>query len=526
MIKEEKIKIRVSNNTVKFYNNKGYKCKPKDIIEISINDLPKQSTVKITAICDVCGFEKIVQYNRYINNFNNKNMYVCSSKCAQVKVKMTNLELYGNENFNNIKKRKETCKERYDNENFKNIEKRKKTNLEKYGVEQASKNEDVKEKRIKTVKEKYGKDHPMKNSSVVNKKIKSSYKDGVYNNNILKTLETTKLKSIENIKSFGVIPIDYINKTFFLNCDKGHIFESNYDLIYKRNLYNVEQCTICNPINIQNSGKELEFLSFIKEIYNGEIVENSRKIITPYELDIFLPEFNLAFEFNGLYWHNELNKSKTYHKDKYLLCKKNNIQLLHIWEDDWNFKQDIVKSMILNKLGKTINKIYARKTEVREISDNKIIRKFLNTNHIQGFVGSSIKIGLFYENELVSLMTFKKNKQSFELNRFCNKLNTNITGGASKLFTYFIKKYKYQKIISFSNNSYSDGSLYYKLGFEIDKNLDVDYSYIYNNKREHKFNFRKNKLKKYNLSGTEKSILFENKIYRIYDAGKIKFIYS
>jgi len=517
MIKNKKITIKVSNATVKFYISKGYICEVGDILEISVDDLPKQSTVKIDAICDICKNEKKIEYRKYINNFNNKKIFTCSRKCSDVKIKMTKKEKYGDENFNNIKKRKITCKEKYNNENYKNVKKRQQTNIDKYGYKNALENPLIKEKRVNTLLIKYGETHQMKNLKIKNKKIKSSYINGIYNNNIDKTLKTTKVKLFENIKKFNVTPVDYKNKIYFLKCDKNHTFESNYDLIYKRNLYNVEQCTICNPINTQNSNREKELLIFIEKIYNGNILTNNRKIITPYELDIYLPDLNLAFEFNGLYWHNEDYKPNNYHLNKTNECKKLGIQLIHIWEDDWLYKNEIVKSMILNKLGKTTNKIYGRKTEVREVTDNRLIRKFLNDNHIQGFVGSRIKLGLYYENKLVSLMTFKKTTlNNYELNRFCNEINIIVIGGASKLFKYFNEKYDVNNITSFSNNAYSSGDLYLKLNFRVDKLLQPDFHFILNHKREHKFNFRKNRIKYPKI---------KKDLKKIYDAGKIKFIY-
>jgi hypothetical protein len=107
-------------------------------------------------------------------------------------------------------------------------------------------------------------------------------------------------------------------------------------------------------------------------------------------------------------------------------------------------KQEIVKSIILSKLGIFKERIYARKCIVKEI-DNKSKNDFLNKNHIQGQDISKYKLGLFYNDELVSVMTFGQRnitgKSSFELIRFCSKLNTQIIGGASKLFQYFIKNY-------------------------------------------------------------------------------------
>ena len=219
-----------------------------------------------------------------------------------------------------------------------------------------------------------------------------------------------------------------------------------------------------------------------------------------------------AFEFNGIYWHSELFRDKEYHSNKTKMSNNKNVQLIHIWEDDWIYRKDIVKSMIINKLHNTRNRIMSRKCEIREINDIDISRDFLNSNHIQGFVGSTSKIGLFYNNELVSLMTFKISVDGvYELNRFCNKINTIVAGGASRLFNYFLKKFECKKIISFSNNSYSNGSLYTKLGFVENKKLKPDYSYIIGDCRIHKFNFRN--------SNNDNNI-------KIYDCGKIKFEYN
>ena len=211
---------------------------------------------------------------------------------------------------------------------------------------------------------------------------------------------------------------------------------------------------------------------------------------------------------------------------------------MHIWEDDWNYKKDIVKSMILNKLGKTPNKIFARKTEIKEINDNKLVREFLDINHIQGFVGSKVKIGLFFENELVSLMTFgnrrvamgKKltNKGEFELLRFCNKLNTNVIGGASKLFKYFIKNYNPIEITTYADRSFSQGELYRTLGFTFIGKTQPNYYYVINKHKKHRFNFRKDILIKqgFDSNKTEHEIMLERKIYRIYDSGNLKFEYQ
>jgi len=522
MILDEKIKVKVHNNTLKYYNDKNYKCIPKEIIEILTTDLPPQSTQIINVKCDICGKEKTMQYRKYVNNTNNKGFYTCSLSCSQAKIKLTKIENHGDPNYCNIEKRNQTCKDKYNDENYKNVEKQKETNLKKYGCEHVMMNNDIKEKRKNLWLDKYDEIHPMKNADVKSKKRKTSFnRHGKENyNNIEKTLNTIKEDNIKKLsEKFSLNVIDYQDKLFTIICDKGHEYKSNYDLIFKRYKYNIPICTVCNPVGNQYSAAEKSILNFIKENYNDEIIENSRNIINPYEIDIFLPKLNLAIEFNGLYWHSEIYHDKSYHKMKYDMCKNNNIQLIQIFEDDWSFKQDIVKSMILNKIHITPNKIFARKCQIKELSDVDI-KEFLQKNHIQGYTKSSIKLGLFYQDNIVSVMTFMKNDKNYELNRFCNKINYNIVGGASKLFNHFIKNYNFENIISFSNNLYSNGNLYYKLNFKKLSELNADYSYIVENKRYHKFNFRKkNEL-------TEREYNLSKNYLRIYDAGKIKFIYS
>ncbi len=313
-------------------------------------------------------------------------------------------------------------------------------------------------------------------------------------------------------------------------CEKGHIFKINYILLNSRRRSDTILCTHCNPINKSISGLEIDLLNFIKDNYKNKIIENDRNLIKT-ELDIYLPDLNIAFEFNGLYWHSELHKAKKYHLEKTEKCLEKGIQLIHVWEDDWIYKQDIIKSMILNKLGKTPNKIFARKCEVKEITDNILIRDFLNKNHIQGFVGSKIKLGLFYNNELVSLMTFGKNRlgigktntYDYELLRFCNKKYNNVVGGASKLFNYFIKKYNVNEINSYADRSYSNGDLYTKMNFIKKHTTKESYHYVIDKIRKHRFNFRKSKL---DGIGTEHNIMNSKNIYRIYNSGHICYVWK
>jgi hypothetical protein len=200
---------------------------------------------------------------------------------------------------------------------------------------------------------------------------------------------------------------------------------------------------------------------------------------------------------------------------------------MHIWEDDWVFKKAIIRSQIKNWLSLNENKIFARKCQVKDISNSKIVTKFLNDNHIQGAVRSSLNLGLYLGDELVSVMVFdhfegrkKMEKGGCNLSRFCNKLNTSVIGGASKLLKYFIKNYEVSRIISYADKDWSIGDLYKILNFQEINSSKPDYKYILDNKRIHKSRFRKSRLDT-NLSESQE--MKKLHIKKIWDCGKIKF---
>jgi hypothetical protein len=272
--------------------------------------------------------------------------------------------------------------------------------------------------------------------------------------------------------------------------------------------------------------------TFLKTL-NIETELNNRVILNGKELDIYIPSHKIAIEYNGLYWHSEEYISSNYHLIKTIECEKQGIQLIHLFEDEWLHKQDIVKSRLMNLLGLTSDKIYGRKTEVKEVS-SKDSKEFLITNHIQGSVNSKIKLGLYHDNELVSLMTFGGLRKSmgvvgidnqYELLRFCNKLNTSVIGGADKLLKHFVKIYNPIEIISYADRRWSQGGLYEKLGFTFTHDSKPNYWYVIGSNREYRFKYRKDVLVRegYDQSKTEHQIMLDRGINRIYDCGNKKY---
>ena len=277
------------------------------------------------------------------------------------------------------------------------------------------------------------------------------------------------------------------------------------------------------------SSQELEIQKFISSL-NIDFQISNRTILSGKELDIFIPSKNVAIEFNGLYWHNELHKSNNYHLQKTKECQEKGIRLIHIFEDEWIIKQGIVKSRLSNILGVTQFHTYARKCTLRNISSSEA-KLFLDKHHIQGYCNSSIQIGLFQKDKLLAVMTFgslRKNlgnsaiEGHYELLRFANFQNLNIVGGASKLLKYFINNYSPKEIISYCDLRWSTGNLYEKLGFTFSHQSPPNYFYVFDKERKNRFGFRKDILIfKYGCSpeDTERNFCLSKEWYRIYDCG-------
>ena len=280
------------------------------------------------------------------------------------------------------------------------------------------------------------------------------------------------------------------------------------------------------------SKEENTLYEYIKSIYDGNIIQSNRSILSGKELDIYLPDYKIAIEYNGLYSHQHrpsetkecLIKGKSYHLQKTLDCAKQGIHLLQFYSDEWLLKEDIVKSVISSKLNLN-QKIFARKCE-KIILETHQKNNFLNDNHIQGEDKSKIKLGLLYEDDLVCVMTFCKSRfnknYKWELSRFSNKMGINVIGGFSKLLKWFRKDYD-GNIVSYADRRYSNGNVYLKNGFENIRVNSPSYYYIDKNcnKRYNRMMFQKKIIGAYDCTEYEKAR--EMGYNKIYDCGTICF---
>ena len=415
----------------------------------------------------------------------------------------------------------------------------------------------IKNKRLNTLKERYGTssimDIPEFRSKIDNTNLKkfgnknyfasdafaNTRKNNLYNLNI-QCRDKGYNSILEKCKTANLVPLftheEYLNnekakynrllKWKCLDC--GKTFEDYY-------ANGILPICSCHKVkhSMQNEVEEYIISLLGTDI---EIKRDSRSVISPYEIDIFIPSLNIGIEFDGKYWHSSEVLPRDYHLNKTKLCEEKGIHLIHIFEWEWDnpVTKELVKKRLKNLLDKKQNKIFARKCIVKEI-DTDLAKVFIEEYHLQGYCSATIKLGLFYNNELVSVMTFGKprfnNKYQYELLRFCSKYP--VIGGASKLLVYFEKNFKPNSLISYANRCWSSklDNVYEKIGFKLIDESDPGYVYVskIGNKVLTRYQCQKHKLKdvlgedKFDINKTELQNMLDNNFLRIFDCGQLVF---
>ena len=524
-------KIKKFMDTNKHNNHYGY-----NITEIS----------KIIGVCEK-SIKNVISYLKL-----NDSEYICDNELNLIKQfykehkddyktffqHKTNIEKYGSKcplaDKNIQLKSEKTCLEKYGANNYNQTEeskiRHKQTSVKKYGVENPSQSKAIREKIKNTNLERYGVENPNQCNDV-KKKIKEAN---------LKKIQFAKFQNLCSVKELAdkfdkdrhtIIEVAQklnMNIITFENDDRYYI--SQFDLHILEDYFSKTEMS-------GTSYSEKQIVDFIKSIYNGDVIENSKKIISPKELDIYIPSKNLAIEFDGLHWHDENHIENRYHLNKTLACNEKGIDLIHVFEDDWLYKKTIVKSMISSRLGIYQQKIFARKCSIKEIEKSQA-ESFFNENHLQGFAQGTLYLGLFYNDELVQAIIINKkgwHDGNVELTRMVTKLNTQVIGGFGKLMKHVSDYMTYDSISSYVYRAWFNGKGYLESGFKVVKENPPSYSYVVNGKRIHKSYFRKDKIKRlyenkeldfYDNSKSEHENMMKNKIYRIYDCGTVKMKYE
>ena len=394
------------------------------------------------------------------------------------------------------------------------LEKKKITCMEKYGVAHHSKTSEYKEKFKSTCLTRYGVSNP---GQIDNKKVTRA-----------RSKQLTFFKAvIEQAQSFSCPLFTFDQYTHVRDHNLQWQCAGCKQPFTSNLLDKLPKCPVCYPIgNIGGQSKiEKDVLGEIRKFYTGEIIENSREIISPKELDLYFPELKFAIEINGLYWHSDLHVEKNYHYEKYVACTSAGIKLLMITDEEWQNKRSVVISMIRHRLHQLTTKVHARQCTVSPITVQQS-REFLACNHLHGFSPASVHLGLFFNQQLVSVLTlskqnrFDRKNQSFEIIRFA--LSCSVTGAMGKFIKYIQREYHdCQRIITYADLRYGPGQVYLLNGFKFVKNSKPGYWYFINNQLYHRLSWTKKRLVDlgYPASKTEFEIMDDLKALRIYDCG-------
>lgn len=397
--------------------------------------------------------------------------------------------------------------------------------------------EDVKEKLKETIRQKYGVDNVMSLQQFRDKASKtteerygslnyfSSDKFLKENSKIVRTRIFDYFKKFCNDYNFELLfdeksYVEWeIGNELKIKCCECGVTKTYTDTIPKPNNH------WCSCRITEQSNPEFELYMWLSSMV--ECKRRDRTLLKNRELDIVSFNKGIAVEFDGLFWHSEQNgKDKRYHLDKTERSEELGFKLIHVFEDEWKDKRSIVKNRLMSAFGLCRSKIYARKCKIKEI-DYSLCAKFLIKYHIQGNASSSKRLGLFYKNRLVAVMTFGKPRftknEDWELIRYCTIGSFNVVGGASKLLSYF-RKHHSGSIITYADRRWSVGNLYEKLGFSFVKNSEPNYYYVKNSCRISRYIAQKHRLKSFlgenfNPALTERQNMENNGYTVIWDCG-------
>lgn len=443
-------------------------------------------------------------------------------------------------------------------------EKAKETSLIKYGVDHSFKVPEVQVRRKQTNMLKYGREHPHPWGS-------DEFKEYVLlkYGTIEKYIEEHSLKvSTSLIKHYVesgkiILTIQSIENKFNVTCLNSEIIfsdmraESNivladlnlewvHNFCKKSYVSKIRTCEILVCPHCRQSGSSMLEQSILSEILllaelnNQTVIHRDRTIIAPKEIDVLIPDLGLGIEINGLYWHNGERTERDGFITKSVEAKKQGIRLIHINEEQWLNKRDLVLAKLHYYFGLMTVKINARSCTVQDI-ESTVKNKFLKENHLQGADNASIKLGLFNNDELMSVMTFGKprfsQKYTWELIRFCSRGDMIINGAFGKLFKYFLKAYVKpgDTIVSFRDLSWglNDDNIYTKNKFILSHRSTPSYSYVSTNSPIYisRYKTQKHKLPKllgdkFNVHLSEAENMRILGYFKFYDCGNDVYIYT
>lgn len=414
----------------------------------------------------------------------------------------------------------------------------KQTNLKRYGTEHPVQSDIIKDKISDTVYKKYGQQH-FYQTDVYKEKYKNTMKLKHGVDHYSKTDKFKNQMTRDNLKYW--YSYSQITSDILFDKDKFTNFAKDKTQKQMANMLDVDPTTVRNYIRdyniidyLKNSYIENEMSNLLNSM-DISYVSNVRSVISPFELDFYLPEYQMAIEMNGDYWHSDQKlNDKNYHYNKWKMCNELGIQLIHVAECDWNNQQEKFKELIKTQINIKSKGIGARKCTIKSI-DSKSARPFLEKYHLQGFVGGTAHFGAYYNDTLIGVMTFgwtrgSKTSRRFELKRWVTDNKTH-PGLFSKTFKFAQQELVFDEVVSFSMNDWFTGNVYNRCGFKFVKIIPPAYYYLVDGKRTHCSNFTKLNIKRkfpntYDANLTEHEMMNILGIHRTWDSGKIEWLWT
>lgn len=319
--------------------------------------------------------------------------------------------------------------------------------------------------------------------------------------------------------------VEYVNKDtkVIIGCAKHGLFEQTPH----HHLYG-QGCPKC-----QISSNQLDINSFVRSLGIDTALNDRGILAGNFEVDIAITSHKLGIEHNGMFWHSydhPESKQEIYrHYDKLERAIKLGWSIVQINENEWLNKRDIVKSVLLNKLGLS-KRLSARDYEVVIIA-NREAKEFYEKNHLQGHRTAFYHIALRSQDCVYACMSFSRHpKHQFELIRYAALSGYAVRGAASRLFCRFLRTINPKSIISYADRRYSMGSLYRTLGFDLLGITKPGYGYVRGNRFYSRQVFQKHKLERlldiYDPVLSESTNMFVNGFRRLWDAGHWKFLWK
>jgi len=493
--------------------------KEQSLQELQVNPdlLGRHSSIEVYFKCVVCGEAHKLSKKRILDGKGLTHPGTCRTSFKRAGGQRARQ----NEDQNFKKIRAERLREKMSKDGRNIVSKRQQTMVEKYGTTKLSEIESIRNNISQAVKRTTA-------NAVLKRKSTNIQKYGA--TNFLASQEGTALIKSKNQAIFGC---DYPFQNSSIRIKSKQSMQDRYGVDNAQKLpenrLRLKQWCEDNPEKLFTSKAEQEILDWVRQFY-----PNTHKYrVQNYEIDIYVPELKLGIEYNGLFWHSESCKSRSYHIDKTEFFQTLGIRIIHIFEHEWHNKRQQILSFLSSALNLNSIKLNIRDCNVIWSSSSqelKLAHKLLDEVHIQGHSNSTQYVAnIYHNNSLVSTATFgrhHRNSTEWVLTRFCTKNDITIRGALGKISKLAFLNLK-SPILSWADFRLSNGNGYEKAGWKMHTKHGPDYFYFkITTGQIFSKQSRQKRVVNTPPSMTEREHAALDGLERVWDCGKLKYVFE